>query len=415
MTKPSGDAAQAIARALTPLPDGPLGVAVSGGSDSLSLLLLAHDLLGPDRLRAVTVDHGLRPEAAGEAAFVARICAAQGIAHTTVHWKGWDGQGNLPDRARRARYALIAEWAQSQGIGAVALGHTADDQAETLLMRLGRGAGAEGLAAMSDRRVIHGVTFLRPLLTERREVLRDLLRVRGQTWVDDPTNDDTRFDRPRLRKALPDLAALGLTVEALTTTARNLRSASDTLAHYAEQEAARHLRIDGPDVLIDPAALDILPPEITRRLLQAALRWIAGGDYPPRSAALDRFTEALRAGDAVTLAGVFASPAKGMIRLTREPGAVAALIADPGTPWDGRWQVDGPFGPGDQIRATGAAGLRAVPDWRETGLSRTTLMAAPAVWQGEDLRAAPLAGHTAGFTAKLIRTAEDFRATLRTH
>lgn len=414
MTSGTGPAA-ALARFLEALPDGPLGVAVSGGSDSLALLHLLHDQLGPDRLQVVTVNHGLRPEAAGEADHVSAICQALSVPQTTLHWRGWDGQGNMQDRARRARYALMANWAKAQGITRIALGHTADDQAETLLMRLGRGAGVEGLAAMSAKRKEHGVTFLRPLLHVRRQALRDDLTGRGVEWVDDPTNDDTRFDRPRIRQALPGLAKIGLTVPALTTVAANLRSASDALAYYAVQEARGHIRIDGPDVLMTRAALDALPNDIIRRLLIAALRWIAGADYPPRSAALDRMIQEMRTGSTTTLGGCLASAGPDHIRLSREPAAVAEITVQPGSVWDERWQIDGPFAPGDRIAATGEIGLRDCANWRETGLPRTTLLAAPAVWRGNTLIAAPLAGLAAGFTAFLLRTEKDFIATLRPH
>ncbi len=130
---------------------GPLGIAVSGGSDSLALLHLMVEW-GRAPLRCVTVDHRLRDASAEEAAQVAEICAALGIAHDTLTWDGWDGQGNLAAEARRARYALLADWAVTHGLTGIALGHTQDDIAETLLMRLARRAGVDGLAAMPQRR-----------------------------------------------------------------------------------------------------------------------------------------------------------------------------------------------------------------------------------------------------------------------
>lgn len=415
MKQGPGDPAAALARFFTPAPQGVVGVAVSGGSDSLALLHLMHDYICPDRIHAVTVNHGLRAEAASEADTVARIAASLHIPHTTLRWTGWDGQGNTADQARRARYALMTDWAKAQGIAQIALGHTADDLAETLLMRLSRGAGSEGLSAMADRRDLDGVTYLRPLLSVRRTALRDLLTNRGQSWIDDPTNDDTRYDRPRLRHALPDLAALGLTVDALATSARNLRAASDALSHYAAQEARAHVRTEAGDILIPQTALTDMPAEIARRIIQAALRWIAGGDYPPRSAALDRFIAATLAGETMPLAGCIATVSQGTIRLTREPAAVANLTAQPTTLWDDRWQIQGPFQAGDHIAATGEAGLAQVPDWRDRGLPRTTLLSAPAVWRGDMLIAAPLADDATEFRLKLIKSEEVFHATFRTH
>ena len=130
------------------LPPGPVAVAVSGGGDSVALLLLLQET-GARPLAAVTVDHGLRPESAAEAAAVAALCSARGIAHTLLRWEEPAGAGNLQARAREARRRLIGDWARGRGIGAVALGHTLDDQAETFLLRLARGSGVDGLSGMA--------------------------------------------------------------------------------------------------------------------------------------------------------------------------------------------------------------------------------------------------------------------------
>ena len=145
---------------------GTLGVAVSGGSDSVALLLLvrAWAAVSGREIAAVTVDHGLRAGSAGEAADVAALCARIDVAHDVLNWRGWDGRGNLQDHARRARRDLIADWAQERGIATVALGHTLDDQAETVVMRLARGSGVDGLAAMAVVSQAACVVWLRPLL-----------------------------------------------------------------------------------------------------------------------------------------------------------------------------------------------------------------------------------------------------------
>ena len=194
----------ALDAAVAAAPEGEIGVAVSGGGDSVALLLLleaAAARVGRS-VAAVTIDHGLRPESAGEAAAVAALCAGRGIAHETRRWEGWDEAGNLQGRARQARRALIAGWARGRGIGAVALGHTLDDQAETVVLRLARGSGVDGLAGMAAVVRAEGVLWLRPLLGVRRAALRGWLEAEGMGWSEDPSNLDLRFDRdPRPRGA----------------------------------------------------------------------------------------------------------------------------------------------------------------------------------------------------------------------
>ncbi|RKF13924.1 tRNA lysidine(34) synthetase TilS [Roseovarius spongiae] len=392
-----------------------LGVAVSGGSDSLALLHLLHDWNGA-ALHAVTVDHGLRPEAPAEAVEVARICASLNVPHATLRWEGWDGRGNLSDRARRARYALMADWARGQGIGDIALGHTANDQAETLLMRLARASGIDGLAAMTPRRIVEGVTFHRPLLDMTRADLRADLARRGVAWIDDPTNVDTAYRRARAREALAQLAPLGLDAEGLARSARHLAEARATLAHYAAQEAARAVTFQAGDILLDRTRMDSLRPDIARRILQAALHWIAGPGYGARGREVDRALEAIRTGGKTTLFGCVILPEREVARVTREYAAVRDLRATPGEAWDARWTLTGPRrADGAEVRALGPEGRAACPDWRETGLPLASIEAGPAVWRGASLVAAPLAGLANGWSAALTRDADDFRAFLLSH
>ncbi|MBK1636952.1 tRNA lysidine(34) synthetase TilS [Rhodovulum adriaticum] len=380
-------------------PDGvPLGVAVSGGGDSLALLLALAEV-GGRPLHAVTVDHGLRPEAAAEARFVAQVCARLGVSHDTLTWGGWQGRGNLQDAARQARYRLIADWARARGIGHVALGHTRDDQAETLLLRLARGSGVDGLSGMAPRRRMDGIAWLRPLLEIPRADLRVWLRDRGQDWIEDPSNDDPRFDRVRARAALAALAPLGVDPAGLAATAARLAEARAALEHYTVQAAGRIVRQDRGDLLLARAGLRDLPAEIARRLSLAALRWVASAPYGPRAEALTKALETLENAPRVTLHGCLITCEGDSLRITREPAAVAETVAPPGTPWDGRWQVSGPGQGGETVRALGESGLAACPDWRAAGSPRQSLLASPAVWAGDRLVAAPLAGWPQGWRA----------------
>lgn len=379
----------------------------------MALLLLALD--AGLQVRAVTVDHGLRPEAAAEAAWVGRLCAGLGVPHDTLHWLGWDGAGNLQDQARRARLSLIADWARAAGLGAVALGHTQDDQAETVLMRLARRAGVDGLSAMAAQRRAQGMTWLRPLLSVSRDDLRAYLRARGQEWIDDPSNDALRFDRVKARRALVHLAPLGITPAVLAGVADQMRMARSALGHQTEAAARQIARIEGGDVVMDRAGFQGLPDEIRRRLLVGALGWVGSADYGPRAASVQALLSAVDAGRGGTLAGCRISLRARALRVAREWQAVRGMVAAPGQLWDRRWQVSGPDFNGLDVRALGEAGLSAVGDWRTSGLPRASLLASPAVWRAEVLIAAPLVASTADWTAELAGGADGFFLSLLSH
>lgn len=384
------DEARLLALIRAGLPEGEtIGLALSGGGDSTALLHLA--LRAGYKVQAVTVDHGLRPESAAEAAAVARDCAALGVPHAVRLWQHGPVGGNLMDAARRARMALISDWARGAGVAHLALGHTRDDQAETLLMGLARQAGIAGLSGM--RRVWRegGVTFHRPLLDAGRVELRDWLSAQGIGWIDDPTNENQQFQRVRARAALAALAPTGITAEGLAGVAGHLAQVQAALAVQVRQ-AARHLRAEAGALAVGVGLWDA-PEEVQRQVLVAALRWLTGADYAPRAADLARFGAALRAGRDATLAGC--RFAKGW--LCREARAVGGPVAVGGL-WDRRWRVTGPEG---EVRALGAEGLRQVPEWRASGLPREVLAVTPAVWRGAVLLAAPLAGWANGWSARL--------------
>jgi tRNA(Ile)-lysidine synthase len=369
-----------------------LGLAVSGGSDSMALLHLARDWASGSgvALHVATVDHGLRAGSAAEAAQVAEHCRTLSLPHTTLHWQGWDHRGNLQDAARDARLTLLAAWAQRTGCDAVALGHTRDDQAETLLLRLARGSGVDGLAAMAARDHHHGATWLRPLLGLGRDPLRGYLRAQGVAWIDDPSNDNTAFDRIKARQALALLAPLGIDTDGLAATAARMRDARHAL-DWAARSAARDVAVfDRGDVVFDSAALAALPADLRHRLIAAALCQVASQPYRPR---LDSLRAAL-AQDKATLHGCLMTRARGKLRITREYNAVATLTAPMGALWDSRWQITPPAGwtRKAEFRALGEVGIALCPDWRAMGLPRPSLLASPSVWAGTRLIAAPLAG-----------------------
>ncbi len=210
-----------------------LGLAVSGGPDSLAMLLLAHEVL-PGRIAAATVDHGLRAENADEAEMVAQVCSTLGVAHAVLPVTL--ASGNVQSQARTARYAALAEWAGEAGLAALATAHHADDQAETLLLRLNRGSGVAGLAGVRARGRVPGtqLPLVRPLLGFRRAELGGVVAAAGVKAANDPSNQDDRFDRARLRKALG--AADWLDVPALAASAAHLADADAALDWAVQRE-----------------------------------------------------------------------------------------------------------------------------------------------------------------------------------
>lgn len=284
-----------------------LGVAVSGGPDSLAMLLLANAAF-PNRIAAATVDHGLRPESAAEAAWVGELCRAIGVAHTVLASSASSApkQGGVQAAARTLRYRLLADWAVAKSCSHVATAHHADDQAETILMRLARGSGLPGLAGIRVRRAIEGeagsVILIRPCLGWARAELAAIVAAAEISAVDDPSNRAPRYDRSRIRTLLstPDAPA----PERLAAAASHLADCESALAWAAD--AAWSLRaVEGEELELE---IHDLPREIRRRLVKRAIEsFRAPADAPWREDGLDRLLETLEGGGRATLAGVLAS------------------------------------------------------------------------------------------------------------
>ncbi|MDF0597291.1 tRNA lysidine(34) synthetase TilS [Psychromarinibacter halotolerans] len=358
-----------------------MAVAVSGGGDSLALLHLLHD--HGLAAAALTVDHGLRPEAADEARMVARICGELGLRHAVLQWR-WDGEGNLSEAAREGRYSALADWCRDAGIGACALGHTRDDNIESFFMGLSRGAGLDGLCGMRPAFDRDGVRFHRPLLDASRESLRDVLHDRGVGWAEDPTNADTTYDRARIRAALATLDLPdGQIAQSIGNLAATRRDIGEELLHIL----TGHWRTDGPDIVIDLGAWTALTAEFRRRTLAAALRFHTAARHAPRAAAMMRIVARDWTGDPgpATLAGCTIGADGETIRIGREAAAVPPAVSTRET-WDNRWTVEGTHSPDTVIRALGEAGVALLdPGWKSGTLPRRAMLAAPSVWRGDVL------------------------------
>lgn len=401
-------------------------LAVSGGPDSMALMLLAARWMASGKaprglaFEVATVDHGLRAGSAHEAGWVAERAKALGFAHTTLVWGGEKAGSALQARAREARYALLVAHAREgmpagSAPAAVVTAHTADDQAETLLMRLGRGSGLDGLAGMAPVRPLlpdGSVQLVRPLLGVSKASLVAVLEEVSAAWLDDPSNERVDFERVRLRKAQDHLRALGLSNDKLALSAGRLTRARDALEQVAEARFAALIDMhDGVFASLQRAAWEAEPEDIRVRLMTRLLCAFGGQAKPAQLSQVEALVAALARGRpfAQTLGGCIVSQGRTTLRLYREPGHHAlpeiALLPGEHVAWDWRFRIgyDGTLDKdtAEGERVTGPAevvvrplGLAAYATLRGdlAPRNRPPARAAaglPSVWSGERLLAVP--------------------------
>ena len=327
-----------------------VALAVSGGPDSCGLMALAARWAGaladaPD-ITVLTIDHGLRPEAAEEAR---RVCAQAGRLGLPCHVLRWEGEkprSGVQAAARAARYDLLGAWCAARG-AALVVAHTMEDQAETLLMRLARGSGVDGLAGMAEQGLLpgHPVTLLRPLLGVAKARLAATARAAGLEPVDDPSNSNAAYERVRMRALLEELSAHGLDARALARAARRQRRARAALERWRADFLKAHLACHDPgwgEAALTPL-LD-LPQEVRLRVLMA-LAEIFGAGHAPALAAGERLERWLVGGEgaARVLGGARFSRRRASLIIGREPGrllATARLTEDArSVSWDNRFLI----------------------------------------------------------------------------
>jgi tRNA(Ile)-lysidine synthase len=327
-----------------------VGVAVSGGSDSTALLHLLLAWGGAGAIKVLTVDHGLRAGSADEARRVADLSARLGVPARILRWEhdGPPPATNVMDAARRARIRLLAAAARAEGLDAVALAHTLDDVAETLVLRLARGSGLKGLSAMAGEREVAGMRFVRPLLGLPKARLVATLAEAGLPHAEDPSNAAVdRFERARVRALMPVLATLGATADRLAGTALRLARADAAVERMVDDLEAAALVDHGGAVSIDRAALAVAPQEAAFRLLARAALMVRPGPYPPEAAVLEAVAGDLAAGRTGprrrTAGGVVFDRTPDRLWLYAEAGRrgfPTLVVEAPGTHlWDGRFEI----------------------------------------------------------------------------
>lgn len=403
-------AASEFAAALDPLleTDDGIAIGVSGGADSMALLRLvaawAAERRRHPRVVALTVDHGLRAASAKEARQVTAWCAAVGVEHRILRWRGPKPTSGLQAAARAARYDLLGAACRRLKIKTLAVAHNVDDQAETVLMRLGRGSGLDGLAGMADRRPLDNlgdVYLCRPLLRFPRARLVATLCALDQAWIEDPSNHEDRFQRVRVRQALRLLAPDDVVPERIAAAARHVARARDALETAAGALVVRAggFGAAGSYALLDPDVVRRGGEEAACRALRAVLAAIAGHWVAPDSASIDLLWRELEAGSVPrrTLHGCLLTAWRGRLLLcreTRNPPAPRSLA--PGRQWqawDGmRVMLRLERGPTAILAPLGADGWRqllaAKPEIARS-VPRLGALAAPALWRKGRLIAAP--------------------------
>ncbi|MFO1188572.1 MAG: tRNA lysidine(34) synthetase TilS [Alphaproteobacteria bacterium] len=345
-----------------------LAIAVSGGSDSLALAILAQAWAATGRggVTALIVDHGLRSESAAEARRVAGWMRGRGIAARILTWTGPKPKSGIQEAARAARYGLLGDWCRSHSVFHLLVAHQREDQAETVWMRAARGSGIEGLAGMAAVVELQGFRLIRPLLGQGRDDLRAMLTEIGQPWIDDPSNVDLRFERPRLRAAWRAAAVPANGTSGNGTTAGGPMPGIDPiLAHAAMAARSRRHREAAADALMGAAIglhpegyaefsiedLRRAPPEVASLALGRVIATIGGRVHPPRRDKIERLCQVLlgqvlpgqATGRGQTLAGCRIVIGPGAVALVmREQAAVVdrrSVTAGQTVLWDGRFLI----------------------------------------------------------------------------
>ncbi len=380
-----------------------VGLAVSGGGDSIALMLLAREWAQRDpqspELIVVTVDHCLRPESGQEAEWVAAQSRALGLPHEILTWQNAQPDASQAE-AREARYTLMADFACAYRIGAIVTAHTADDVAETFLMRLARGSGVDGLAAMASETVWDGVSLHRPLLGISRAQLRAELEVRGAAWLDDPSNADTRFERVRVRQALDTLAELGISRARIVESAERLQRARAAIDAAAGDFIRAQVKVSPAGyVRFEAHAFRALPDEVGIHALKRLLWVVGGGDRPPRLRKLEMLARDLRGGlhAQTTLAGAVISPDEDMLVICREPGRLRAASIELGAGgtalWDRRFRITcGDLPRRVCVTPLGERNLPALPAAVRKQHPAPALATLPALYAGDQLLGVPVHG-----------------------
>ncbi|MCE3233128.1 MAG: tilS [Rickettsiaceae bacterium] len=386
---------------------GNIAIAVSGGADSMAMALLSAKWAEKNSCKviALTVDHDLRPESADEAAQVKKWFSCYNIPHHTLKWEGDKKSSNIQSEARDARYRLMTEFCHQNSIPTLLIAHNKEDQAETVLLRLMRGSGVDGLCGMEDEIIHNGIRLLRPLLTIEKNQLRQFLKEQNQEWVEDPSNQNTKYARVNVRKFIETSGEPELLVNRLVETTTNMQRSRNYIEHMIIQDMANVASFQPEGYcIIDIDTFRKLHEESAYRILAKTIKQIGGEYYKPRFEKLQNLYENLVSNKFTdcTLGGcnIYQSKKQNEIKkifVIREQSAVQNDITiHPNTEliWDNRFICNlSSTTNNSQVGAIGESGWQQIADKVTTNLPKRVIFSLPALKNLEIIVAAPHIGY----------------------
>ena len=393
-----------------------IGLAVSGGSDSMALFYLSlfwAQKTG-NEMKVASVDHGLREGSEAEIEFVKDRVGKNLVSHFSLKPEIdiSNLKGNTQDNARRVRYKLLTEWAEKEEIDCVLLGHTLDDQEENLILRFFRGSGVDGLASIEKKKIHNNILWFRPLLSYRKDFLQTFLKKIGKDWVEDPSNVDDKYERVKIRNLLHNLKEDGLIKKRFVQTADHMKRASKVLVAVAINEAKSMIEItDLGETKIETSQYIKALEDTRLRILSGVISWYSGNFYKPRFIQLDNLQKLLIEKSnirGVSLGGIIIKQSGDFISINRELSLIKNKedINCKSILWDNRWSINfgETFNQNIKIVPLGSLNYKKKELFDLESLSKNTLDTLPAIVANNKLLFTPFSKMKCDIEIKLLRS-----------
>ena len=395
------------------------GIAVSGGSDSMALFHMLTDWESSNKPEIIvaSIDHGLRSESKSEVEFVKKACEMKKVEHfslaPTTHLSKMPG--NLQDNARSARYKLLRNWAIAKNLQCILLGHTLDDQEENLLIRFFRGSGVDGLVSMEEMVPRSEILWIRPLLKFRKEELRNYLRNKNYSWVDDPSNHDDKYKRVKIRKLIKQLKHNNLITPNFVKTADHMLRASKLSREVAISNSKTLLSFnDVGQISFQVEKFSQLFEDSQYRILAGILSWFSGRFYKPRFSQLENiynkiFNVNMKGS---TLGGTVFKKKNGIVTVTRELGSIEEnfLVKNKKFIWDNRWLITLKSGSQGQlyVKPYGLLGIDDQEIFIAGEFDRNATATIPVIVTKRDVKFVPFSNLKYDIDVKLLNQDNEF-------